>query len=54
MGTEKLDPQTGSEGGLPERETREGRDGRARKECVLKDDGRYIVFYDFENESGED
>ena len=53
MGTEKLDPQTRSEGGHSEHETQEMRDGRARKERALKDDGRYIIFYDFEDESGE-
>lgn len=51
MGTERLDPRTRSEGGLPERETQEG---SVRKERALKDDGRYIIFYDFEDESGED
>ena len=54
MGTERLDPHTRSEGGLPKREAQEGRDGRVRKERALKDDGRYIIFYDFEDESGED
>ena len=53
MGTEKLGPQTRSEGELSERPSQETRGGRARKERASKDDGRYIIFYDFEDESGE-
>jgi hypothetical protein len=55
MRTEKLDPEARSNAAPPERETQEETNGRARKERETKDDGRYIIFYDFEDaEGGED
>ena len=48
MSNEKPDERTGTEVGPVDLS------GRAHKERAFKDDGRYIIFYDFEDEGGED
>jgi hypothetical protein len=49
MRTEKLDPPTRSETTPPEEEKPDTNDEVVRKQREIKDDGRYIIFYDFED-----
>jgi len=47
---EKLDPQARpEENAAAESEERDTLDDNGRKQREIKDDGRYIIFYDFED-----
>ena len=48
MRTEKLDPPTRSEASSPE-EKPDTNDETVRKQREIKDDGRYIIYFDFED-----
>ena len=49
MRTEKLDPPPRSETAPLEGEKPDTQDEILRKQREIKDDGRYIIFYDFED-----
>jgi hypothetical protein len=49
MRIEKLDPPPRSETAPPEKEKPDTHGEVPRKQREIKDDGRYIIFYDFED-----